>query len=307
MNHRKTCQFVLLALAALAAGCGPSSRNPLSDPSTSVADEKLYGEWEVGVLGLIGQDFSGVRIEKLTLPGYPPGAMKITLIGGEIPDRPQLGLAFTSELGGKTYLNICFDAKRAVDLPPWDQLRAGGFEIIKYEAAEKSVKIWSLHREVVRSAIERGEVAGVVTPVKYNKTTVHHNMELTDTSENLALFVEKNDLQLFVGEKIIPRAPTPEEREAKAKAVREQAEADAKRRAEERAKEAVRLAAIEAAKWRTWTTADESHRVEAKFVKLTNGKCTLEKKDGTILVVDFNLLSKADQDFIRQRKWLEGK
>lgn len=59
----------------------------------------------------------------------------------------------------------------------------------------------------------------------------------------------------------------------------------------------------EQAKWRTWTTADRQHTIEAKFIKFSNGQVTLEKKDGSTVDVKLDILCSEDQDFIKQRKW----
>ena len=92
--------------------------------------------------------------------------------------------------------------------------------------------------------------------------------------------------------------PTPEELAAKEKA----AEDAARARAEQEARKAAEL---EAAKWRTWTTADGKFKVEAKFVMFTAGTLTLEKKDGNTVDVKLDILCPEDQDFVRQRKWLK--
>lgn len=60
---------------------------------------------------------------------------------------------------------------------------------------------------------------------------------------------------------------------------------------------------IEAAKWRTWTTADGRHKVDAKFVKFLDGKVTLEKVDGTTVDVRLDILCSADQNFVKESKW----
>ena len=62
-------------------------------------------------------------------------------------------------------------------------------------------------------------------------------------------------------------------------------------------------AAIDAARWRTWTTIDGKYKVEGKFVKFGGGTLTLEKKDGTTVDVKLEVLCDEDQDFVKQRKW----
>ena len=62
---------------------------------------------------------------------------------------------------------------------------------------------------------------------------------------------------------------------------------------------------VEAAKWRTWTTADGKFKVEAKFVSFTAGKLKLEKKDGKSVDVQIDILCSDDQEFVRDRKWMK--
>ncbi len=62
---------------------------------------------------------------------------------------------------------------------------------------------------------------------------------------------------------------------------------------------------IEDAKRRTWTSADGRFTVDAKFVGVISGVVSLEKDDGQRINVNQDRLSQADQDFIRNRKWLE--
>lgn len=100
--------------------------------------------------------------------------------------------------------------------------------------------------------------------------------------------------------------PTPEEIEAarKAQEAERKAQEEAARAVEEKEKQ--RLARIEAAKWKTWTTADGDYSIRAKFLKMANGKLTLEKEDGTSLDVQFKLLREEDQDFVLKRKWTKA-
>ena len=76
---------------------------------------------------------------------------------------------------------------------------------------------------------------------------------------------------------------------------------EAERKAAERA-----AAEVEAAKWRNWTTADGQYRVRAKFVSLVNQSITLQKEDGSAVDVPFNVLSREDQQFVTQRKWIRS-
>ncbi len=60
---------------------------------------------------------------------------------------------------------------------------------------------------------------------------------------------------------------------------------------------------IEAAKWRTWATADGKYKVEAKFVTFVAGSLTLEKRDGTTVDAKLDILCPEDRNFVTQRKW----
>ena len=65
-----------------------------------------------------------------------------------------------------------------------------------------------------------------------------------------------------------------------------------------------RKEAAETAKWRTWTSADGVHTIDAKFVKLAGGMVSLEKRDGTAIEVPKEKLSEDDIDWITHRRWL---
>jgi hypothetical protein len=65
-----------------------------------------------------------------------------------------------------------------------------------------------------------------------------------------------------------------------------------------------RDAAIDAAKWRTWTAANGKYTLEAKFVSAAMGTLTLEKKDGSTIELKLDQLCSDDQDFVRKREWL---
>ncbi len=53
--------------------------------------------------------------------------------------------------------------------------------------------------------------------------------------------------------------------------------------------------------FRAWTDATGSHTVEAEFRGVVNGIVSLEKKNGTIIKLPVEKLSKEDQEWLRQR------
>ncbi len=76
----------------------------------------------------------------------------------------------------------------------------------------------------------------------------------------------------------------------------------ARRRESQRKEEQERKAAIEKAKWRTWTSADGSYTMEAKYSGVAFGKVTLIKQDGSKVQVPLDKLSDEDQEWIASRK-----
>ncbi len=68
------------------------------------------------------------------------------------------------------------------------------------------------------------------------------------------------------------------------------------------AKAIERKAAIEKAKWRTWTDTTGEHKIEAKFGGLAAGKVKLIKRDGSTIQVPLEKLSDDDQEWIDKRK-----
>jgi hypothetical protein len=75
------------------------------------------------------------------------------------------------------------------------------------------------------------------------------------------------------------------------------------RRQEEAKQQAKRQAAIEEAKWHTWTSADGKHTVEAKFIKAGGGIVHLEKRDGTIIKIQQDKLSDDDLKWMKKKSW----
>jgi hypothetical protein len=51
--------------------------------------------------------------------------------------------------------------------------------------------------------------------------------------------------------------------------------------------------------WGVWTRADGQNRTEARFLKFQDSKVHLEKRDGSVVRVSMNALSKGDQEYVR--------
>jgi len=87
---------------------------------------------------------------------------------------------------------------------------------------------------------------------------------------------------------------------------RAEAEQAAKQAAEKAKQEAIQAAKkkVEEAKRRTWTSG--KYKVDAVFITVISGKVRLKRVDnGKMIMVPLERLSKEDQEFIRERKWLE--
>jgi hypothetical protein len=52
---------------------------------------------------------------------------------------------------------------------------------------------------------------------------------------------------------------------------------------------------------RTWTDRSGKHKVEARFMGLADGKVQLKKADGTIISIPMDILSPADQDYLKRK------
>ncbi len=87
----------------------------------------------------------------------------------------------------------------------------------------------------------------------------------------------------------------------------EEAMAEMQQRAEaqrhEREAERQRREAIEKAKWRTWTTADDRFSVEAQFSGVIAGEVRLTRRDGSTSQVDLDVLCDEDRKWIEDRGW----
>jgi hypothetical protein len=77
--------------------------------------------------------------------------------------------------------------------------------------------------------------------------------------------------------------------EIEKKAVKERVEANRK------------AAAIEEAKWRTWTASTGQFKTNARFGGMAGGKVKLIKKDGSTVRVPLEKLSAEDQQWIKAK------
>jgi SLA1 Homology Domain 1 (SHD1) protein len=100
-----------------------------------------------------------------------------------------------------------------------------------------------------------------------------------------------------------PTAPPQDERAKERDIERQRTEEDALQRERQRQDEAKLKAGIDGVRWRTWTSADGNHTLEAKFLHATNGVIHLQKRDGTTLALEKEKLSDEDWKWIKNGGW----
>jgi hypothetical protein len=92
-----------------------------------------------------------------------------------------------------------------------------------------------------------------------------------------------------------------EKAEVERQAAAERKKAEKQHQTEIEAAKKERKDAIEAAKWHTWTDAEGTHHIEAKFGGVRSGNVKLTKRDGTALTMPLEKLSDEDQEWIKNR------
>jgi hypothetical protein len=172
----------LIGVAAcfLASGCD-DSKNPLSDPKTSKADERLVGVWRQP--GGDGDDsYVGHAGER-----FPNNVMRIVVVNnsnGEL-GTPDEYLAFTTVIGDKTYLNLVRDGDNKVvtrlDREGWKAAAVDCYTFLRYKFDGDKLVMWIMDEQAMQKAIQSGKIKGVTKPFE--------SPLFTDSTANLARFV----------------------------------------------------------------------------------------------------------------------
>lgn len=199
-KYRRSAQAILAALALALPACTISSDNPPSDPERTKADAELLGTWEIPDPD--PQAFcKALTIEKLSRPGYPAGAMKVTVVPRDPAERPIVAVCFSTELEGKKFAYCCtVAAEEAEHFPTWDHLRTKGYGIYKYEVRAKELTLWGGSTGLAR-AVEAGKLKG-----KWAGGPYYSYIRLTDTTANLAKFLSSAEGDaVFAKEGILKR------------------------------------------------------------------------------------------------------
>ena len=174
--------FLLSVVVCLCASGCDDSKNPLSDPKTSKADERLLGVWR-GPNG-DGEVYYHVGHAGENFPNNVMRIMEITHTNGEV-EVPEEYLAFPTVIGDKTYLNLVHDGNEKLvkrfDKKGWKAADVDCYTFFKYKFDGDKLVMWIIDEQAKQNGIKAGKVKGVAEPNKIAK--------FTDTTENVARFV----------------------------------------------------------------------------------------------------------------------
>ena len=170
-----------VAVCLFASGCD-DSKNPLSDPQTSKADERLVGMWlERADDGDVSYHV-GHAGEK-----FPACVMRIVEVKhskGKV-EAPNEYLAFSTVIRDKTYLNLVLDGDRKLvknlDEKGWKEVEVNCYTFLKYQIDGDKLVVWIMDEDAKQKAISSGKVKGAKEP--------DQPAGFTDSTENVARFV----------------------------------------------------------------------------------------------------------------------
>lgn len=188
----------LLGVAVCLGASGCDSKNPLSDPQTAKADERLAGVWRERNGDADGYYHVGHAGEK-----FPAGMMRVVMIGhrkGNV-EPPAEFLIFPTVIGDKSFLNVVAgrcdkleaslpaaavygEQLKRLDKNGWTPDAVDGCGFLKYQFDSDKLLLYSINEEAKQKAIKIGKVKGVV-----KNSEKFLSSKFTDTTENVARFV----------------------------------------------------------------------------------------------------------------------
>ena len=195
----RSLSAIVSAVFLLSGGC-TDSKNPLSDPQTSKADQRLAGVWrEQDEDGKVTYYHVGRVGEKL-----PDGMMWAVFVQhseGEV-ESPGAWLIFPTILGGKTYLNVTEASPQRLDRlkeKGWKPETDDHYFILKYQVEGDKLVLWSMDEDAKEQAIKAGKIKGVI---EKQKSGYMDRVEFTDSTENVARLVAQAGDSLFSKEQV---------------------------------------------------------------------------------------------------------
>jgi hypothetical protein len=184
----------MLGICLLVAGCDDSTA-PLSDASQARLDKQLSGLWRHEYPQGVSYYHAG------RLGGRAPeGVLRVVTVShprnGELQEPQQL-IAFCSEIGGHSYLNLALSAQKQLGSIRTEGWKAGlldSYILLKYEVDGDELLLWAMNKDAKEKAIEGGAIEGTIKDAR--------SVRFTDTTATLADFVAAADDELFSGEPI---------------------------------------------------------------------------------------------------------
>lgn len=186
---KKVRPLLFVAACSLLLTSCFDTKNPLSDPKTSKADDRLAGVWRFrGDGGEMNYYHIGHGGEK-----FPASVMQVVFVqhmtdGSIESDRL---LIFPTTIGDKTYLNVAdIDTAqlKRIEENGWTSEAANAYLILRYQITGDTLTVHWIDSEAKKRAVEAGKIKGGI-----EKDPVH----FTDTTENLAKFVAEAGDSLF--------------------------------------------------------------------------------------------------------------
>ncbi len=201
MANRRILRLMPVAAACLLFASCIDSTVPLSAPDTSVADERLLGDWR-----LRGDDGS-VNDYRVVAAGdkLPASVMRLTGHARKPDDTTEQFeplLFFPTTIGQTTYLNVIEGKEtivKQIEDKGWTAETVNAYRIFRYRFEGQMLVVHIMDTDAKRRFIESGKIKGVI---EKNKDGFVTNICFQDTSENLARFVTEVGDSLFSKDEI---------------------------------------------------------------------------------------------------------
>ncbi len=190
-------RILLLVSLLLTASCIEST-NPLSDPAKSIPDTHLVGAWRAK-----SENGDLVYVHF----GHPQGKLGehflYTMQLNHDKDRglstkgTEWRLVFISKVGKQTFFNTVImtpEAINKVESTGWKPGPDTKFDLFRYELSGNTMKVLVPEQEVIRKAITEKRLRGEDQKLG--------GVKITDSSENLAKFMEREAKNLFPASKV---------------------------------------------------------------------------------------------------------
>lgn len=189
------CIPLLLSLL-LTASCIESS-NPISDPAKSIPDKKLIGAWQAKSEN---GDLSFVHF------GLPQGKLGEHFVysmqinhdkdHGLSTKGNEWRLVFISKLGKHSYFNSVVMTPEEIknfEAGGWKPRKETKFDIFRYELSGNTMKLLVPDQDALKKAVAEKKLKA--------ESQQFGQVRITDTSENLAKFLESEAKVLFPSSK----------------------------------------------------------------------------------------------------------